>query len=88
MELIIALIASTVSVLLMALELCFLLHAVLSLFAGEDNMLYRFTGWVIEPIVRPVRALLVKLNWLQNTPFDFSFFIAYLLLSVVTIFIG
>ncbi len=83
MELFLALLANTVSILLGIIELCFLVHAVLSFFVDEENVVSRFTGMIIEPFVRPVRALLVKMNWLQNSSIDFSFLIACLLVGLV-----
>ena len=85
--LILAIIVGTVRALLGAVQLCFLLCAILSIFA-PDSTVHHFTALVVEPFVRPVRALLQKMNWLQNSPLDFSFLIAYLLVGMITIFLG
>ena len=85
MELLLVILALTAQALLSALQLCFFLHAILSWFVSEDNAIYRLTGLVVEPVVRPVRLLLYKLNWLQGSPIDFSYLIAFLLVSMVGI---
>jgi hypothetical protein len=35
----------------------------------------------------PVRTLFEKMNWLQNSPIDFSFMVTYLLISLLTVFL-
>ncbi|MBP3396779.1 MAG: YggT family protein [Clostridia bacterium] len=86
MELFMVVLALMAQMMLSVLELCFFLHAILSWFVDEDNAFYRFTGFVVEPVVRPVRLLLYKMNWLQGGPMDFSYLIAFLLVSLVGLF--
>lgn len=89
MDLFVKLFAGTVEALLFVLETCMLLRAILSwLPIKDDNPFLLFVTMVTEPIVAPVRALFEKMGWFRNVPIDVSFFVAYLLLSVVTAFVG
>ncbi|MBE6595607.1 MAG: YggT family protein [Ruminococcaceae bacterium] len=86
MDLVFTILTITAQMLLSVLVACFFLHAILSWFVDEENTFYRFVTLVIEPVVYPVRLLLYKMNWLQGTPIDFSYLIAFLLVSIVRIF--
>ena len=88
MELLLTMLTILASMLISVLELCFFLHAILSWFVDESNAFYRFTGLVIEPVVRPVRALFYKMNWFQGMPIDMSYLIAFLLVSAVGLFLA
>lgn len=83
METILTMVTVLAGMLISVLELCFFLHAILSWFVDENNAVYRFTALVVEPVVRPVRLLLVKLNWFQGMPIDMSYLLAFLLVSFV-----
>lgn len=59
-------------------------RAVLSWFPsnGEgmlDNLVYALT----EPFIIPVRALLERIEWVRNAPLDVSFFITFLIISLL-----
>ena len=75
---------NVVLVFLSVLQFAMLLRAVLSWFV-MDGKLIEFLHMVTEPFIIPVRALFRKMNWLQNSPIDFSFMITYILISVITI---
>ena len=63
-------------------------RAILPLFVDtEENKLYLFTLMLTEPVVAPVRYLMVKFNILQDSPFDWSFTVAYILLIVISGFL-
>lgn len=84
MNLFVTLLVGTAQALLVALEICMLVRAVLSWFPiKEDNPILLFTTMVTEPLVAPIRALFDKLGWFQNVPLDVSFFVAYLILMMV-----
>lgn len=88
MELLLNMLTILASMLISVLELCFFLHAILSWFVDEGNVVYRFTALVVEPVVRPVRLLLYKLNWFQDMPIDMSYLMAFLLVSIVGLFLA
>lgn len=89
MDLFVRFVAVSVEALLFTLETCMLIRAILSwLPIKDDNPILLFVNMVTEPIVAPIRALFVKLNWFQNIPIDVSFFVAYLLLTVVSAIVG
>lgn len=85
MELFISIVVGTAQALLSILELCMLIRAILSWFPlKDDNPILLFVTMVTEPIVMPVRALFEKMGWFQDMPIDISFFVAYILLSVIS----
>lgn len=78
---IVYMIARLVSALLSLLELAMFLRAVLSWIpALSDSAFGDFLYSVTEPIISPIRALADRFGWFRNSPIDFSFLIAYLLL--------
>lgn len=89
MDLFLKIIAVSVEALLFTLEICMLIRAILSwLPIKDDNPFLLFIMMVTEPIVMPIRALFAKLGWFQDIPIDASFFVAYLLLAVVSAIVG
>ena len=76
--------ATTVSAALLLLELAMFLRAILSWIPGLDGTAFSdFLYTVTEPLVAPIRALCDRFGWFRNSPLDFSFMIAYLLLMLV-----
>ena len=85
MELFVDLVARTAIALLFALQICMFVRAILSWFPSrDDNPILLFTTLITEPIVAPIRALFERLGWFRNIPLDISFFVAYILLSVIS----
>jgi len=75
---------SIVNFLLGALQLFMLVRAIMSwLPFDEDNPLYSFVFSVTEPVIIPVRAILERFEIMQGLPIDMSFFITYLLISIL-----
>ena len=78
------LLASFARILLEVLSLAMMIRVLLPIFFNPDgNRIYELTVVLTEPVVAPVRALLAKLNIGQNSPIDWGFFTAYLLLSIL-----
>lgn len=50
----------------------------------DESTLYGILFTVTEPVVAPVRALLVRFNFLQDLPLDFSPMIAMVILTFTT----
>ena len=89
MDLFITIFAGTAQALLLVLEICMLLRAILSWFPiRDDNPILSFVAMVTEPIIVPFRALFERLGWFQNSPLDVSFFVAYLLLTILGAVVG
>lgn len=85
MDLFVKLVIGIAQAILVTLEIAMLIRAILSWFPiSEDNPIVLFVTMLTEPIVAPIRALFVRMNWFQNIPIDVSFFVAYLLLSAVS----
>lgn len=88
MDILIELLKHIVIIFLMALQTAMTLRAILSWFMMGGNKFMDFLYAVTEPFVYPVRALFQRMNWLQGTPIDFSFMITYLLISLISLFLG
>lgn len=85
MNLVVALLIGTVQALVSVVELCFLLRAILSwLPLSDSNPLITFTAMVTEPIIMPIRALFDRFGWFRDFPLDMPFFVAFILLNVVS----
>ena len=80
-------IKSFVLIFLSVIQFAMLLRAILSWFVKGGGKFTNFLYAVTEPFIAPVRALFEKMNWLQNSPIDFSFMVTYLLISFLTIFL-
>ena len=84
METVLIIFAKTVSVMLDAVYLAMLVRMILPFFVNpEENRIYALTVLITEPVILPVRFLMVKLNIGQNSPIDWSFFVTAILLSVL-----
>ena len=69
---------------LMALLAAMFVRAVLSWFPGtDDNVVFNIAFAVTEPFIIPVRFLLEKIEWVRNAPLDVSFFVTFLILSLL-----
>ena len=78
----------TLRLLITCIEFVMVLRALLSWFPiDEDSALLRFLYAVTEPVIYPIRALLDRLGWFQDFPLDISFFLTFVLLSVLRMFI-
>ena len=81
-------IRGTVCVLLSALQLAMTARAILSWFPIEPNKITQFLDIITEPVVYPIRKLFWKMNWFQDIPLDMSLMAAYLLLSILLLFLA
>jgi len=73
-----------VSVFLSVLNFFMLVRAVMSwLPIDEDSAFANFVYAMTEPIIIPIRMLLEKSETVRSMPIDLSFFIAFVLLSIV-----
>ena len=80
-------IKSFVLIFLSVVQLAMLLRAILSWFVMGGGTFTNFLYAITEPFIVPVRTLFEKMNWLQNSPIDFSFMVTYLLISLLTVFL-
>ena len=88
MQLVLALLQNTVCVVLSVLQLAMLIRAIMSWFPTESNKFENFLYMITEPPIMPIRKLFEKLNWFQGLPVDISFFVTYLLLSLLILFLA
>lgn len=79
-------IKSIVIILLTVVQFAMLIRAILSWFP-IDNRFVDFLHAITEPFIVPVRLLFEKMNWFSGLPIDVSFFVTYLLISIILIFL-
>ena len=53
------------------------------LFDIESSRIYLMCCLITEPVIMPVRFLMMKLNIGQNSPIDWSFFATYMILWLI-----
>ena len=81
-------IGTTIRVIVYVLQFLMLGRAIFSwLPLSEDNPIETFLYTVTEPVIAPVRAVIEYFGWFEGLPIDMSFFITFLLLSVLQIFL-
>ena len=88
MDILIELIRCFAVAALIGIQTAMLARAILSWFMLDGNKFVDFLYAITEPFIYPVRRLFQKMNWLQGTPMDFSFMVTYMLISILTIFLG
>ena len=81
---VVRIVAGLASALLSVMQVAMLIRALLSWFPqAADSAFGDLIATVTEPVVAPIRALADRFGWFRNSPIDFSFMIAYLLLFVL-----
>ena len=85
MEVILYILAKTVSIYLSLVSFTMLGRMLIQLFTGSDGgVLFAICYYVSEPFIVPFRFLLAKLNVGQSSPFDMGFLAASVGLIVLT----
>lgn len=88
MQLVLALFQNTVCVILSVLQIAMLVRAIMSWFSTNSNRFENFLYAITEPLIIPIRRLFEKMNWFQGMPIDISFFVTYLLLSILILILA
>lgn len=84
MHILVYILRMTILLLVSGLELAMLVRAVLSWFPiDEESVILQILYAITEPVIFPIRALLNRLGWFQDLPIDMSFFLTFILLSVI-----
>ena len=74
-------IAKTISIILDVVSLGMLVRMIIPWFTDPMNSrLYTLSAFITEPFVAPIRGLLVQLNIGQDSPIDWAFSIAYIII--------
>ena len=81
---VVRIVAGLASALLSVMQVAMLIRAILSWFPqAADSAFGDLSATVTEPVVAPIRALADRFGWFRNSPIDFSFMIAYLLIFLL-----
>ena len=83
MELLLYILATTVSLALRVIYFSMFIQAILSWFVPEDNLVLSVLSVITAPIVLPVRALLCRIPAIARLPIDISFLVAFVLLVIL-----
>lgn len=76
--------AKCIEISLSVVSLAMVFRMLLPIFVNpEDSRAYAVAFCITEPFIIPVRAIMVKFNIAQGTPFDWSFTVTYLLIWVL-----
>ena len=89
MKLFLQVFASTVVLLIDALQFMMLIRAILSWFPpsdGRGGVIRNFVYTVTEFFIAPVRTFLDRFDWARRSPLDLSFLVTFLLLSFLSTF--
>ena len=78
-------IAKLISVAITVVMYAMMIRAIMPFFIRdiEGNRFYLFVTLITEPVIAPVRFLLVKFNLWQDLPIDMAFMITYFILIFV-----
>ena len=84
MEEILLIIVRTVELYIAIVALAMAVRMLLPIFFDvESNKIYLMSCIITEPVILPVRFLMIKMNIGQDSPIDWSFFVTYLLLWLI-----
>ncbi len=87
METILIICARLIGITLDAVTFAMMIRMLLPLFTdAEGSRVYTFVTLISEPFIIPIRFLLFKMNWLQDSPIDWSFTISYMLIVLIRMF--
>ena len=85
MEMVIGLTQAVAEGVLLLVQIAMLVRAVVSWFpGGEDSVIGMVAYTITEPVVSPVRRILERFESVRNFPIDMSFFVAFLLVSMLS----
>lgn len=71
--------------LLYVFDIVLLVRAVCSWFpSSRESAVYRIAYTITEPILRPIRDLLFRIEWVRRCPIDLSFLVVILLVNVLS----
>lgn len=85
MPFVVVLIKNIVIAFLTVIQFAMLARAILSWFPLDSNKLTDFLYAITEPFIYPVRMLFEKMGWFSGLPIDVSFFVSYLIITVVLV---
>ena len=76
-------------IMIWVLQSAMFIRAIMSWIPGADeNRFGDFLYAITEPFIVPVRAILDRIPLFQGFPLDMSFLFTYLLLSLLSMFLG
>ncbi len=83
MDQLIFVIMASVQLFINGMMIMLAVRALAGFFADEDSKILAFSSIVTEPVVAPVRSLLSKFSFFEDSPIDFSLMASYLVLILI-----
>lgn len=88
MEAVFYVIAKVVEILLGLISIAMFLRVILGFFVNvEENKLYLLCSMLTEPYIMPFRLICARFHIGENLPIDIPFFLAYIVLSAISMFL-
>ena len=88
MEIMLLIIGRTLSIWLGVASYAMIARMLLPLFVNpEGSVVYKISYAISEPVVLPVRFVMAKMGWGQNSPLDIPFTVSYFLIIVIRMFL-
>ena len=73
--------AKTVSLIIDLVFIAMMARVIIPFFLDvEESRVYALAFFISEPFVAPVRYVMIKMNWGQDSPIDWAFFMTYMIL--------
>ncbi len=84
METVFFILAKSVQLLLSLVSFAMMVRALMPFFFDvEESRIYLIACYISEPLIAPVRLIMVKLNIGQSSPIDWAFFVTYLIVCML-----
>ena len=84
MEIILYVVRTVTSTLLVVLLGAMFVRAIMSWLPTSDGGVLDTISYALtEPLIVPVRMLLERIEWVRNAPLDVSFFVTFLIISLL-----
>ena len=80
--------ARVLLIVLSIFDTCLFVRVILSWIPpARDSRIYEFLMRITEPIIYPVRKLLMRMEWVRRCPFDLSVLAVFILISILERFL-
>lgn len=80
--------ARVLLIVLSLFETCLIVRAILSWIPpARQSRIFDFLVRITEPIIHPVRKLLMRMEWVRRCPIDLSFLLVFILITVLENFL-
>ncbi len=80
--------ARVLLIVLSLFETCLIVRAILSWIPpARESRIFEFLMRITEPIIYPVRRLLMRMEWVRRCPLDLSVLVVFILITILERFL-